>query len=429
MKRPPKLLTELSVKREKPGSTRKEIADRRFPGFYLIIQPSGAKSFALRYRHAGRPRKLTLGRHPVIDLAKAHKRAADALEVLEGGRDPAATYKPTQVELQRSGDRDAFANVVREFVEKHARPRNRSWKEAARLIGLKPDASTERLVDIDGGIAQRWAARDIGKISRRDIIEAIEAIEHGTLANRTFSALRKLFNWCLARDIISASPCAGVKRPHEEGSRDRVLSDRELSAIWAAAVAHGYPYGRMVQLLLLTGQRRTEVAGMREEEIDLAAQTWAIPRSRTKNKRPHTVPLGADAIGIIAKLPRIAGGFLITGTGRSAFSGFSRAKRNFDKAVLIELRRHDPAAELTPWKLHDCRRTVGTRLHEIGVLPHVVEAILNHVSGHKGGVAGVYNRAEYERQKRDALERWERHLAGIVTGKPDNIVPFPAARS
>ena len=429
MKRPPKLLTELSVAKEKPASIREEIADLRFPGFYLIIQPNCAKSFALRYRYGGRPRKLTLGQWPRTSLAKAKKRAGDALEALEQGNDPAATFRPAQSEVPHRGDRDAFGNVVHAFIEKHARPHNRSWKETARLLGVRPDTRTpERLVDISGGIAARWAERDIGKIRRRDIIDAVEAIEHGTLANRTFSALRKLFNWCLARDIISFSPCAGVKPPHAEESRDRVLSDAEVRAVWTAAEANGYPYGSLVQLLLLTAQRRAEVAGMTEQEIDAARQSWAIRRERTKNKLPHSVPLTAAALDIIAKLPRIAGdGFLFTGSGRSAFSGFSRAKRNLDKAVLIELKRHDDAATLKPWTLHDLRRTAATRMQEIGVLPHVVEAVLNHISGHKGGVAGVYNRAEYERQKRKALERWARHLNRIVTGKISNVVPFLGA--
>lgn len=208
-------------------------------------------------------------------------RTGDALEALEQGNDPAAICRSTHAEVPLSGDRDAFGNVVRAFIDKHARPRNRSWKETARLLGVRPDPITpECLADISGGIAERWAERDVGKIRRRDINQAIEAVEHGILAKRTFSALRKLFNWCLAQEIISFSPCAGMKPPFKEESRDRVLSDAEVRAAWTAADTNGYPYGSLVQLLLLlTGQRRTEVAGIREQEIDAARQSWAIPRA------------------------------------------------------------------------------------------------------------------------------------------------------
>lgn len=423
-----KLLTAHSVEKLKPSSVRREIPDARLTGLYLIIQPSGAKSWALRYRYAGKPRKLTLGRYPTIDLAKARKRASDNLEALEDGRDPADAERRAKVRAAQVGDRDAFGNVARAFIEKHARPRNKSWKETARLLGLKPDPDNpELLLNIRGRLAERWAERDIGRISRRDVIDMLEGVDGRIAANRTLAAVRKLFNWSVARDIISTSPCAGIEA-NQENSRDRVLTDPEIRALWKATEALGYPFGAIVQLLLLTAQRRSEVAGMTDAELDLANKLWSLPKERTKNKKQHDVPSGR-AFEIISGLPRVAGdaGYLFTGTGRSPFSGFSRSKRALDKAMLSELQRDNPAAVLEPWGLHSLRRTAATRMHEIGVLPHVVEAVLNHISGHKGGVAGVYNRAEYERQKRKALERWARHVSRIINGRTANVVPFPGA--
>lgn len=426
-----KLLTAHSVEKLKPGTERIEIPDARLTGLYLIIQPSGAKSWALRYRYAGKPRKLTLGSYPTIDLAKARKRAGDGLEALEGGRDPADAERQAKARAALVGDRDAFGNVARAFIEKHARPRNKSWKETARLLGLKPDPDNpELLLNIKEGLAERWAGRDIGKISRRDMIDMLDEIDGKTAANRTLAAVRKLFNWALARDIINTSPCTGIDA-HPENSRDRVLTDAEIRALWTAAEAEGYPFGPIVQLLLLTAQRRSEVAGMREAELDLVNKTWSLPKERTKNKKPHDVPLSGAAVDIITRLHNIAGdaGYLFTGTGRSPFSGYSRSKRALDKAMLKALQADDPEATLPRWTLHDLRRTASTRMHDAGVLPHIVEAVINHISGHKAGVAGTYNAAEYERQKRKSLERFARHLNRIITGKTATIVPFPVAGS
>jgi integrase len=215
---------------------------------------------------------------------------------------------------------------------------------------------------------------------------------------------------------------------------DRVLSDEEIRIAWRAFDSVGWPFGPIGQLLLLTGARKNEVAGMKWSEIDLDARIWSLPQERTKNKREHELPLSAAAVRIIEALPRIGDkmrGFVFTTTGNSAVSGFSRFKTSIDETVLelskeqAELRGDDPAKveALAPWILHDLRRTVATNLQKLGVKLEVTEAVLNHVSGTRAGVVGLYQRHDYRDEKRQALDAWARHLGAIIDGEgPADIV-------
>ena len=201
----------------------------------------------------------------------------------------------------------------------------------------------------------------------------------------------------------------------EEISRDRVLTNSELPAIWREAGVGDY--AAIVRLLILTGQRREEAGGMLWSEIDTAGAVWHIGAGRTKNGLAHDVPLSAAALAVLSGLERHVGRDLIFGAGDGPYQGWSRAKAALDARIAAALGRPPP-----PWRLHDIRRTVATRLADLGVLPHVIEAVLNHVSGHKAGVAGVYNRASYAAEKRAALTLWSDHVAALVETverKPD----------
>lgn len=418
-----KALTAISIEKLKSGPVRREIPDARMPGLYLVVQPSGAKSWAVRYRFGGRTRKLTIGSCSTYDLVAARSRARDALQAVDEGRDPAREKRKAKADARLGlHERNSFPAVVRLFITRHARPKNRSWKEAARLLGLRPDPEKpDEFLVIKGGLVARWKERSIGEITKRDIIEAIDEIVDrgtGTLANRTLSQLRKLFNWTLERDMLGASPCAGLKAPVTETSRDRVLSDDEIRLMWKAAEGQGYPFGALVQLLLLTGQRRQEVAGMTAAELNLAERLWSLPPERTKNGEPHDVPLSDAAIAVLKSLPRIAGnGFIFTHTGTTPVSGFSRAKAALDKLMLGAARKgakHPGKIKLEPWTLHDLRRTAASGMAEIGIAPHIVEAALNHKSGTIKGVAKVYNRHQYAAEKRQALDAWARRVVSIV---------------
>jgi integrase len=250
-------------------------------------------------------------------------------------------------------------------------------------------------------------------------------------------------SWAVERDIIKVSPCNGVKAPSAVRTRDRVLSDDEILSTWAAFQGVGWPFGPLGQLLLLTGQRLREVGEMRWSEVDFATKTWSIAKERSKNGIAHEVPLSGAAVKILESLPRVEGGrgspgFVFTTTGRTAVSGFSRAKEQFDAAILDAMRKaaiargDDPAKITAPenWTMHDLRRTAASGMAGLGIAPHVVEAALNHKSGTIKGVAAVYNRYSYGAEKRAALEAWARALDAIVTGKPvANVIELAAARA
>jgi integrase len=396
-----KALTTKAVENAKPDGNRREIPDGLLTGLYLVVQPTGAKSWAVRYRHGGKPRKLTLGAYPAIELGDAREAAKEALQAVAKGKDP-ATQKKADREEARAG-RNLFENVVAEFLERHAKGK-RTYSEIKRMF--------------DHDVIPAWKGRRVQEITRRDVIELMDGLTDrgvGTMTNRVFSIIRKLFNWAVSRDIVTGSPCVGMRPPAQEASRDRVLSNDEIQRFWKATGAAGYPFGPLFRLLLITGQRLSEVAEVPWAEIDLEKRVWSLPKERTKNGRAHEVPLSDLAIETIECLPRIAGTrrLLFTTTGDTPVSGFSRAKKNLDTAMTAD----------ADWILHDLRRTVATGLQRLAIPPHVTEAVLNHKSGVIKGVAAVYSRYEYSEEKRSALDAWARRLREIVEGrKADNVI-------
>jgi integrase len=388
----PKALTTRTIESFKPGPSRKEIADAHMPGLYLVLQPSGARSWAVRYRHAARSRKYTIGAYPAIDLKSARALGAKALRAAAEGRDPG------REKLQaRAIEFDSIETVTGKFIERHCRQANRP----------RTAEETERLLRLH--VLPRWRGRKVGDIARRDVLDVLDrVVEAGApiAANRTLAAVRKLFSWCIARDIVAASPCAGVKPPTPERSRDRVLSHDELRVVWQAAGKIGWPFGPLVKLLMLTGQRRDEVAGMRWPELDLTARLWTLPRERVKNNRPHQVPLSELAVAVLAPLPRFKNSpFVFTTTGTTPSTGYSKGKRRLDALL---------PPDMPDWRLHDLRRTFATGLQNLGVPLEVTEKILNHTSGSFAGIVRVYQTHAYATEKRSALDAWGRFVADLV---------------
>ena len=375
-------LTDLAIRGLKPDPlSRFEVFDSKVPGFGVRVFPSGIKSFILLYRHNGRPRRLTIGRYPVLSLAEARRMANAALGELAHGADP----QKLKAEVPTRND---VAATVDRFVETHCSRHNRrrTADETARILRVH--------------VVKPWGRRSLPEISRGDIIGVLDAMVSSgkpIAANRTLAAIRKLFNWCVDRGLIEASPCAGLRAPAATSSRDRVLSDRELASIWKAAQQIGYPICAIVQLLILTAQRRGEVTDMRWSEVDLKAGIWTIPANRTKSNRQQVLPLPPLAIEIIAAVPNFGQSRVFPAQGGSdaSFSGFGGAKR-----------RLDDASGVSGWTFHDLRRTAATGMARLGVAPHVVERVLNHTSGSLGGVAGIYNRFGYQPEMRAALLRW-----------------------
>ena len=247
-----------------------------------------------------------------------------------------------------------------------------------------------------------------------DLLDQIIAAGAPVGANRAFSVVRKFFNWCVARDLLPASPCAGVLLPTAERPRDRVLSDDELRDVWQAAGEIGGPFAALIKLLILTGQRRTEVAQMEWSEIDLSARLWRLPPERVKTGEPHEVPLSEPAVAILAALPRIGDQFTLTHRGTSPATAYAEGKARLNALL---------PAGMPAWTLHDLRRTVATGMARLGVNLAVTEKVLNHRSGSFAGIVGVYQRHNFSDEKRDALERWGAHVADLVSGRrSQNVV-------
>jgi integrase len=392
-------LTVRGVETMRPAADRREIADGYLPGLYLVVQPSGAKSWAVRYRHNGATRKFTLGSYPAIGLKTARELGAKALRAVAEGKDPG--HERTQA---RASQPDSIESVAAQFIQRHCQSVNRP----------KTARETERL--LRRNVLPRWRGRSIDSITRRDVLDVLDRVIDGGApieANRVLAATRKMFAWAVGRDIIAASPCVGVKPPSPERSRDRVLNDDEMRLVWLAAVQIGWPFGPLVQLLVLTGQRREEVGQMRWSELDLDAGLWTLPRERMKTNQPHDVPLSALAINILKSVPRIAGSDLVFSTnGATPASGYSKAKRRLDTLL---------PADMPPWRLHDLRRTVASGMARLGINLPVIEKVLHHASGSFAGIVGVYQRHSFADEKRQALEAWGQHVDAVVNGKPGKV--------
>ena len=405
----PKVLTVARIEAAKPREARYELPDAGLPGFYLIVQPSGYKSFALRYRVAGKPKKFTIGAFPKLSLEAARKLAREAAVAVARGEDPGAEKKAAKAKRHPSGVPQTIEELASLFMERYAKKntRERSWQE------------TERILNRD--VLPKWKGRPLDSIHRRDVIALLDEIagKHSVHANRVLAAVRRMFSWACERDLLEASPCFGVKAPSQEVSRDRVLSDDELRLAMAAVSVLEAPFGPYVQMLALTLQRRSEVAGMRWSELDLDASVWTLPKERTKNNREHILPLPGAAMAIIEgmKAERFANcDFIFSTTGRSPISGFAKLKKQLDK--LIAAGNSEPIA---PWRLHDLRRTGASKMPRLGVDLPAVEKILNHTSGSFAGIVSVYQRHRYLDEMRGALEAWAAFLEHLSGDTPDNV--------
>ena len=377
------------------GVQEKIVFDESLAGFGLRIRAGGKRTWVAQYRIGDKQRRLTLGTAETFDADEARKLARSALAKVQLGTDP--QLEKTEA---RAHATVTLGGVVGDYLTRHAVQRQRA----------STYADTERY------LRRHWgplADRPLGKVSRADVAARLGRIatDNGQYAaNRARAALSAFYAWAIAEGLADSNPVVGTRKPADEVARDRVLADDELAAIWREA-GEG-EFGAIVRLLSLTGQRREEVAAMTWSEVDFAEGVWRIGRERTKNGRAHEVPLSGAAAAIMRGVALRAGRegrALVFGSREGPFSGWSRAKDALDARVAAALGR-------TPegWRLHDLRRTVATRLADLGTQPHVVEAVLNHVSGHKAGVAGVYNRASYAPEKRAALDAWARRVERLA---------------
>lgn len=382
------MLTTKSLDAMPPATIKRyEVRDQKVNGLHVRVSTTGAKVFYTMVRPNGSRRRVKIGPYPVVSLADARRRAMEIARDVELGE----FDKPPEVS---EASALTLGEMIPKFIELHAKPNTKDWKRTESVLH-KFDGLKDRPID---------------QIKRQDVsmvLDGIIANGTPTRANRALSAIKKLMNWCVMRGDIETSPVALLRPPTREVQRDRVLSDAEIRAIWQHSDAEGYPFGPFLKLLLITGQRRSEVAGMRWSELNLDEGIWELPANRVKNARLHIVPLPDQAVDILCSLPSfLDSDFVFTTTGRSAISGFGRLKERIDTAL----------PEGTPdWRFHDFRRTASTGMAKLGVMPHVIDAATNHKSGVVSGVGATYNRYTYFNEKREALELWASELTKITT--------------
>jgi integrase len=387
-------LTDIAIRNLKPGATRLEIPDKQQVGLYCIVQPTGAKAFAVRYRFDGRPRKLTL--QAGIGLAAARKEAASALYEVQQGRDPAEA-KARIREQKSAAAADTLEAVAAEFFR----------RDGAKLRSAKGwQSGLTRLVFPTLG------RRPIADIRRKDVARLLDKIEDEnglTQASTVLAIIRRIMNWFATRDDDFRSPIVkGMsRRKPSEHARKRILDDGELRAVWKAAGAMAGPFGYYVHFLLLTAARRNEAAHMRWSEI--VGTDWTLPATRNKTKNDLTRPLSAAALAILSKIPRIAGSdFVFSADGRR-LGGMARRKKEIDEA-----------SGVTGWTLHDLRRSARSLMSRAGVPSEHAERCLGHVIG---GVEGTYDRHDYRAEMLLAYEKLATLIGQIVDPQP-NVVPM-----
>jgi integrase len=377
------------------------------------------------YRVGGKLVRETLGTLALVPkVDEARERARQSMQKAAAGVNPIAQRQQAeeeerqQAEAEEARQRDTLGAAIDRYLQRYA------------VKHMRPDYFKETRRTLERDVKATLGTRPIQEITRREIRELIEAVvDRGSPshANHVLAYLRAMLNWAVANDLIEANPCDGLKMPSPLVERDRALDDDEIRLFWHGCDAISWPFGPLFKLLLLTAQRRDELSEARWSEFDLDKAMWTLPRERAKNDKSHLVHLSPLAIELLSELPRIGGkGFLFTTTGDTSVSGFGRARDRLAAAMRDELRKSDPDAEIQPFTLHDLRRTAATGMAGLDIAHHVLDKILNHVAGKISGVARIYNRHEYETERRAALEAWSRHVESLVRDMPSNVVTIKA---
>lgn len=404
-------LTKIGVERLRPPKTgRLEYWDTIVPGFHLRVTSSGVKTYALMARVRGSQFRMTLGRHGAIDLDEARTKARKALEKVEQGEDPRDDKRRARAAPSDLVD-DVIEDFITRYVERENRPRSAEETKRALRQRIRP----------------AWTGRSIRDITRREIIDLLDDIAAASPANanRTRATIGKLFSWSMDRGIVDASPAARLPAPAPVVERERVLTDRELSILIEAFGRYGEPFGPFMLMLALTGQRRSEVATMQWAHVDLDAALWTIPPELTKANRTHEVPLSRLAVETLGAI-EWRGPFVFTTRtfGDKPISGYSKAKALIDaeaEKIVAERGEREPVGA---WRLHDLRRTCGTRMARLGIADETISRVLNHA---EGGVTKIYRRYSYLTEKRHALDAWAVHIEGLIGARAaENVVDLRA---
>lgn len=392
-----------------PRPRQEDYWDTLLPAFGLRVSYNGTKSWLVMTRvlenGAWKQTRVTLGRYPLITLAQARDRARQAQADAQAGRDPRGVLAGVKSQLEEES-RNTFASIRTRYVEQHCK------------VKLKTKTAAEYQRVLESEVFQAWERRPIVSLTRKEVIALVDSINDAgkpIMANQTLSYLRAMMNWTASKGIIEFVPTDHVKPPAQEVKRDRYLTRDEIAFAWPIFESFGL-FGQLYQLLLLTGQRLSEVAGMKRSELDLLSKEplWTIPRERTKGDREHLVPLSPLAVRIIKSIPNL-GEPVFTTNGRVSISGFSKCKTRADEEIAqAKAKQRRKGIFEKGWTQHDLRRTAATIMAELGVSRDVVELILNHASGTRGGVAGVYNRSELLAERRRALNLLADHVDALA---------------
>jgi integrase len=412
-----KRLTDRTVQTLKATGRPYDVMDLDVRGFGVRVDAQGRRSFVLITRYPGKrhPARRVIGEYGVISLAEAREKARGWRKMIAEGMDPS-------VERNRiSARQEAFGTVAEAYFAHIKRQ------------GLRRAWEVQRDIRREFAPWWKWSITDIKRQDVLAIVEAALARDAPWEAHHVLSYASRLFNWAIERGTIESSPCDRLRPAKVIGrkiARSRVLTDDELIALWRASRRIGYPFGHLVRMLTMSGQRRTEVAEARWSEIDLKQRLWTIPRGRMKGDAAHTVPLTEGMIALLEALPRFnRGDYLFSTTfGVKAVNGFSKAKQRLDHEMVRTLRamarmRGEDAPTLEPFVLHDIRRSVRTRLSALPIPDLVRELVIGHT---KPGLHKVYDLHAYEDEKRHALELWGARLRSIVERAATNVVPLRA---
>jgi integrase len=381
-----------------PGQTDRIEFDDAIPGFGIRLREGGSRTWIFQYKLGTKQRRLVLGKTSAVKAGAAREVASKLHAKVKLGGDPAAEKA---ISKTRAGD--TFGKLIKEYLEfQKENLRKRSYEEVERHLETH---------------AKPLHALPVITIDQRTIADRLNAIAKtsgAVAANRTRSTLSALFGWAMREGLAAANPVANTNK-RDEKSRDRTLADAELRAIWRSL--EDDHYGAIVKLLMLTGQRRDEIAALRWEEIDFDRDVISLAGDRTKNGRAHDIAMTGMVRDLLQSQKQVEDRPFVFGRGDGGYSGWSKSKERLDERI----KEANGGKALQSWVLHDLRRGAATGMADLGVHPHVIEAVLNHVSGHKGGIAGIYNRALYTAEKAQALALWDDHVAAVIKGRKSNV--------
>jgi integrase len=371
-------------------------------GLGVRVTVGGGKSYLVQYRHAGQKRRVPLGSCSAISLASAREAVRAVMGDVSKGRDPAGERKAAALDAKREAL--TLGAVIDQWEKLH-------------LAGKRPNYATAATATLRRVFA-KYLDVPVGSLDRTVVVRVLDGLAKegkAPMAGATARYGSALFGWAVKRGALASNPFERVPVVPTV-RRDRVLSDDEVGRVWRATEGPG-SFNAIARALLLTGQRREEVSGLTWGELDLALSVWTLPAARSKNGKPHVVPLSEEMQALLRAQRRLEGTDLVFPGDLRVFSGWSKSKARVDRR-----------SGVYGWTLHDLRRTTATGMSELGVAPHIVEAVLNHASGHKAGVAGVYNQARYASEKRRALDLWGAHVTAIIGGRDtaDNVAAFRA---